>query len=801
MLLKRLILHKFKRFFLSGVEHFIYTPSSNISIIAWPNGMGKSSLLSQLNPLPADLKKDYRDGGYKLIEYTVNNDTYIISSGYVAKGKHSFIKNDTELNPGGTSVVQKQLVEEHFKLTPNMFNILLGTDNLTTMSPSTRKYWFTILSPIDYTFSISVWNNLRSRARDLLGSVKIQQEELAKKTTSLISKEELDRLNKHNKELEDNIFNLTQSLYKIENPGNQYTEDKVKLLYDSYDRVKYSIEELSKLEDINIDTASIKLGKYQATLDQINKDLDKKAKAIKTLEILGDKSNIEQLKLAIASTLEYKNKLASTLPANVVIGSYNNLSNTLLEFSNQINTYLTTLLEPSNREHLSKESLDSFKLKFETLKTEFDTDKGKYGLLKNTLADLERNSHEHMVTCPNCNHKFQYTVQDKIAKTKKDIEAIESTLKDRLVILKNLDVKIKHIANNLELLDRVLMLFSNSPLESFLAPVGKDNLESIPTILNNARVSLESLKELEIATKKHQELTEILKVKEEASKLAQELGIDSVVTLEAEINKLNDNKLDTIKHIENISKYLEYNTKLTNLTKDIEEFKQFKSKEFTYKLYTKLNNRILKNISNLKLELSIIQKKVSDSNADQAIINNIQNLISTNKTKLSVVSKMVTALSPEGGLIAKSINSFLNSFLSEMNNIINSVWSYNMELLPCEVDESNDLNYKFKVKVNHDETIEDVSKLSSSMQEIVNLAFKIVFIKYLGLQGFPLILDEFGRTMDPEHRVNAYDVIDRVLSHNFNQIVLVCHFESMYSRFANAEFVELREYPDTTTKE
>ena len=55
--------------------------------------------------------------------------------------------------------------------------------------------------------------------------------------------------------------------------------------------------------------------------------------------------------------------------------------------------------------------------------------------------------------------------------------------------------------------------------------------------------------------------------------------------------------------------------------------------------------------------------------------------------------------------------------------------------------------------------------------------------------------------MDPEHRVNAYDVIDRVLSHNFNQIVLVCHFESMYSRFANADFVELREYPDTTTKE
>ena len=120
-----------------------------------------------------------------------------------------------------------------------------------------------------------------------------------------------------------------------------------------------------------------------------------------------------------------------------------------------------------------------------------------------------------------------------------------------------------------------------------------------------------------------------------------------------------------------------------------------------------------------------------------------------------------------------------------------------MELLPCEIDSDSDLNYKFKVKVNHDEIIEDVSKLSSSMQEIVNLAFKIVFVKYLGLANYPLILDEFGRTMDAEHRQTAYDIIDRVLSHNFNQIILVCHFESMYSRFVNADFLELKECVNT----
>ena len=108
MVLKKLVLHRFKRFFLSGVEHFEYIPNSNVTVIAWGNGLGKSSLLSQLHPLPADLKKDYREDGYKYLEFTIGTDNYIASSGYVAKGKHSFIKNDIELNTSGTGAVQKQ---------------------------------------------------------------------------------------------------------------------------------------------------------------------------------------------------------------------------------------------------------------------------------------------------------------------------------------------------------------------------------------------------------------------------------------------------------------------------------------------------------------------------------------------------------------------------------------------------------------------------------------------------------------------------------------------------------------------
>jgi ABC-type molybdenum transport system ATPase subunit/photorepair protein PhrA len=64
-------------------------------------------------------------------------------------------------------------------------------------------------------------------------------------------------------------------------------------------------------------------------------------------------------------------------------------------------------------------------------------------------------------------------------------------------------------------------------------------------------------------------------------------------------------------------------------------------------------------------------------------------------------------------------------------------------------------------------------------------------MKYLGLKDTPLILDEFGRTMDPKHRTNAYNIINQVMVSNFKQIFIVSHFESMYGSFKNSDITIL----------
>jgi hypothetical protein len=175
----------------------------------------------------------------------------------------------------------------------------------------------------------------------------------------------------------------------------------------------------------------------------------------------------------------------------------------------------------------------------------------------------------------------------------------------------------------------------------------------------------------------------------------------------------------------------------------------------------------------------------SQKNTVDNIINNINEL----ESEEIALSILVKQLSPSDGLIAEGLFGFIRGFISQMNSIIKKVWTFPLEIKPCELTDNNsvDLDYKFPVKLSSN-TVSDVSKGSTGMIEIINLAFKIVALKFLGLQNAPLILDELGRTLDTAHKTGIINLTKQLVEqHIFTQVFMVSHDFSQYSAMLNVD--------------
>lgn len=142
MYIKRLILENFQ--FVTRVYHTkkisldMSNRTSNICIIAGPNGSGKTFLLSSLTPFANLGGVDVRDNstpiekgenGFKEIELCNGNDSYTIQHYYTpSKASHSvksFIqKNGVEQNPNGNVTSFKIYLSDELGITPNYMKLL-----------------------------------------------------------------------------------------------------------------------------------------------------------------------------------------------------------------------------------------------------------------------------------------------------------------------------------------------------------------------------------------------------------------------------------------------------------------------------------------------------------------------------------------------------------------------------------------------------------------------------------------------------------------------------------------------------
>lgn len=67
-------------------------------------------------------------------------------------------------------------------------------------------------------------------------------------------------------------------------------------------------------------------------------------------------------------------------------------------------------------------------------------------------------------------------------------------------------------------------------------------------------------------------------------------------------------------------------------------------------------------------------------------------------------------------------------------------------------------------------------------------------MRALGLTGYPIFLDEFGRTFDEKHRENASRLIDKLVEEfHEDQIFMISHFYQQYSVMNDIVFCVIKE--------
>jgi hypothetical protein len=206
-----------------------------------------------------------------------------------------------------------------------------------------------------------------------------------------------------------------------------------------------------------------------------------------------------------------------------------------------------------------------------------------------------------------------------------------------------------------------------------------------------------------------------------------------------------------------------------------------------------LNDAIRKVQSILSRKEEILSDVLNKKSIIESIKLNIQKLEYDEQCLKVIVSE----LSPTDGLIAEGLFGFIKIFVAGMNTFIKKVWTYPLEIQSCKLSEDTklELDYKFPLKVGEDELpVPDVSKGSTGMREIINLAFKVLAIKHLSLLEIPLFLDEFGSAMDHTHRTTAYGIFDYLINQiNFSQVFMVNHYSDLYGSLKNAEICVLHD--------
>lgn len=798
----------YRRFDLNDFTHFEMTITTPTQLILGTNGSGKSSLLSQINVLPG-IPSDFHKGGRVVKKLEHRNNHYVLSSDFSKSSPHSFIFNDQELNDGGTITVQRELVKQYFGITNDVQNLIQGVETFTSMSPNRRKEWFIQLCDENYDFAIAVYNKLKERLRDVSGAIKIAKATLVQESEKLIQEETLVKL----KEEVDILHEFLSTLLEIRKPVDEELSSLASTQSSLDSKLFETTQQLDKLTQ-KITTSLKKKEEYEKDILDANKDIDGCTAVINEwqqrhrlnsskLEVLqkADRNSISELQELIreanARISQYKPQLIvaeNIANPQTCLNAFQAISGAVASLTAELPT---NPIVDGNRKYSyatllnKRQELISVRGSLEQIKEELHAN-------ANKLEHMLKHKEEPDVQCPRCDHKFSthydeltYTVCIKKAETLteeiKRLTTIENELHeyvDTCATYGNTSRQIQHLFTNVPELTHYLRWFKengyleDNPMSSTtgLAQIESDiiariNIQSAQILIAEKSAILESLVKLGSAdyntlAKENQEIDLML------SKITQRLSY------------ANAAKSSALLELDTLTKITQYEATILNILKQ----KKSINKDTQETLRRTEFNKMIRNVQR---DLSEKEKIIGTASLQAEVVRKLSEQIKTLTLEEQDISVIIKRLSPTEGLIAEGLLGFIKNFIDQMNTIIENIWSYELVIQSCEITdgETLDLDYRFPVKIHTQEKpIADVSKGSTGIIEIINLAYRLTAMHFLGMHDYPLYLDEAGSAFDPAHRSEFAKMLTSIVEQStFSQVYLISHYFDLYGGLPNVE--------------
>lgn len=812
MKITSLELKGYTRLALSQINYIKLTPINKIQLILGTNGSGKSSLLKELSPLPAT-HTEYLKGGYKAITIEHNGSTYQLNSLISSTGnKYHFIKDGVELNTGLTISTYRELVKKEFNITQDVHDLMTGTMRFHSMSVSERRNWFTRISDADYTYAIKYYTRLKDQLREYQGAIKVNQARLVQETDKLLTPVEESKARAEILDLNTLLTALLELKAPMPLSKGQVTtqikdyEAKLDTLARSLVeyRSKFVNEGFASSEDIDqaIIQTQANIVATDAAINSLCEDIAHKQHTVEKLEELKLES-VANIDSTIEDLEEELTDLYGQIHLNVSVLDPVEAQQALATVHSHLVSIVTAMVPnpPDSECRITRDSYMRAMDKRKHIAGELEVADNLLMRAVRKRKEYELLKEHNQTECPNCKHVWArgYNLAEHEAAISQ-VEAISKNIEAKTKELATVDEEIQEAKEYLELYRAyssiVTSWVSLKPLWEYLSGSGKifTAPNSIPAILEQFRADLAIYTKIKATTKALGDAVELQALVSKEKTLDISKLAESIEDGNNKLYKLNTTQQNHKQRLATLNIYRSASLEVASLSAQLEAVLESHTSKVTELESIYRHEALNATIQTIRIELTNREQVISRIDTQKALVAVLEGHIAELAAKVEVLKPAVKELSPTEGLIAKGLTGFIDHFVYQINSFIKKIWLYPLELVPVAPTEGEDidLDYKFSVKVNDGFTVPDISKGSSAMKEVIDMAFMIVSMQYLGLSDAPIYLDEFSASFDKAHRESAFHVITNLITTaSFSQIFMVSHYEQAYGSLRNSDITVL----------